>query len=55
MLQSNVTIYDIMYLLTLIIIAAGLYGCYMWGKRDGYIEGCKVRRLADRQVRRLSK
>lgn len=53
MLRPEFTIDDLTYLITLIVMLVGMYGTYVWGKRDGYYEGCKARRYTNRQIRRI--
>lgn len=53
MLQTEITWSDISYILIMITMLVGMYGCYWWGRRDGYYEGCRVRRQSERHVRRL--
>ncbi len=53
MLRPDFNMGDVAYLLTIVTMLIGMYGTYVWGKRDGYYEGCKARRYANRQVRRM--
>ena len=52
MLQPQITIYDVAYILTLAIFALTTVVAYYLGKRNGYIEGCKIRHKVNRDFRR---
>ena len=52
MLRPEVTIDDIAVIVFMITLCIAMYLSYRAGKLDGYYEGCKARRQAERQVRR---
>lgn len=52
MLQPQITIYDIAYILTLATFALTIVVAYYLGKRNGYIEGCKIRHKVEHDFRR---
>ena len=53
MLRPEVTIDDIVLIVFMITICISMYCSYRAGKLDGYYEGCKAHRQAERQVRRM--
>ena len=53
MLHSEITIDDICFVVLMITMCIAMYMSYRTGRLDGYSEGCRARRLAERQVRRL--
>lgn len=55
MLRPEVTIDDIVFIVFMIVLIAVMYVSYRAGKLDGYYEGCRARRQAERQVRRSSR
>ena len=52
MLRPEVTINDIVFIIFMITLCIAMYLSYRAGKLDGYYEGCKARRQAERQLRR---
>lgn len=53
MLHSEITIDDICFIILMITMCIAMYMSYRAGRIDGYYEGCRARRFAERQVRRL--
>lgn len=53
MLQNEIPWNEISYVLTIATMFIGMYGCYWWGRKDGYYEGCRARRKSERFARRL--
>lgn len=53
MLRPEVTIDDIICIMFIFINCVSIYAGYRWGHSDGYSEGCRARRKANRQIRRL--
>jgi hypothetical protein len=51
-MQPYPATYDWIVLFVLIIVACAMYGCYVWGKRDGYTEGLKDGSRVKRELRR---
>ena len=52
MLQPTITIYDVAYIFTLATFALTIVVAYYLGKRNGYLEGCKIRHKVNRDFRR---
>lgn len=53
MLSPEVTVYDWLFIVSMILSMLCMYAGYRWGHSDGYTEGCKARRMAERQMRRM--
>lgn len=53
MLSPEITWSDISFIIIMIVMAIVAFMSYRAGKLDGYYEGCKARRLAERQIRRM--
>lgn len=53
MLNYEIPWSDISFIILMILMGIVSYMSYRAGKLDGYQEGCKVRRMAERQVRRM--
>ena len=53
MLSPDVTVYDWMFIVYMVLVMLSMYAGYRWGHADGYMEGCKARRMAKRQMRRM--
>lgn len=52
MLSSEVTIYDIMFILFMITNTISLFAGRCWGYSDGVDDGARMRRRSDRAIRR---
>lgn len=53
MLSPEVTVYDWMFIVFMVLAMLCMYTGYRWGRSDGYAEGCRARRMAQRQTRRM--
>ena len=53
MLRPEFNIEDICFLANLLLIYVTMYISYRAGKSDGFYEGCRARRRAQRQLRRM--
>lgn len=46
------TIYDIVFLIFMIIMLLSMYACYRWGHNEGYQKGYHDRGVVNRKLRR---
>ena len=53
MLQNEIPWDELSWVLIMVIMLTGMCGCYWWGRRDGFYEGCRARRKSERFARRL--
>lgn len=53
MLRPEFNIEDVCFLANLMLMYIIMYVSYKAGKNDGYYEGCRARRQAQRQLRRM--
>ena len=53
MLRPEVTMEDIAFICMALTMCIAMYFSYRAGKFDGYYEGCRARRQAERQIRRM--
>ena len=50
MLSPEVTVYDWIFIVFMVLAMLCMYAGYRWGHADGYKQGCRDRRMAQRQM-----